>query len=163
MQVAATALSFALPALLALAPLGACDKDPTTRACQPGGDPTLEIGVGIGEYTALPSDDAFPLVHGPQGGYHLEIGLAATHIDASSLLTGHLEGTLDGRPFATLDPWLDFRCTGDALTSWGTKLIYDAPPDVLDGQQTTLTAEITDLEGATVRATKTVRIVWSAD
>lgn len=135
--------------------LAACDKAPEPGGCQLGAEPTLEIGLGIGEYAPVPDGGELPLVHGPQGGYHLEIGLQATHIDASTLVTGHLEGTIDGRRYAEIDPWLDFRCGDDALSSWGTRLIYDAEPEFLDGKTTTVAAEVTDLEGTTIRTEAT--------
>lgn len=127
--------------------------------CAPGPDPTLEIGIGVGGYTAVDNGE-FPLVHGPQGGYHLEIGLRATHIDGSDLVTGHLDGLIDGERYATIDPWLDFRCeeAEGALVSWGTRLIYDATPEFLDGKLTDVSAEVTDLAGTTVSASATFTI-----
>ena len=85
----------------------------------------------------------------------LEIGLAATRIDASDLVTGHLTGTIDGEVYAEVAPWLDFRCEEGAQVSWGTRLIYDATPSFLDGRETTVTAEVTDASGTTVETTST--------
>ena len=137
--------------------LGGCSGGaPTSEACEPGAEPTLTIGLGVGGFTPI-EDGEFPLVHGPQGGFHLEIGLSATHLDTSDLVTGHLEGTIDGVLYASADPWLDFRCdeAQGSLISWGTRLIYDATPEFLDGQVTTVTAEVSDLQGTKVSATQT--------
>jgi hypothetical protein len=127
--------------------------------CTPGGEPSLEIGLGVAGFTAL-EDGEFPLVHGPQGGYHLEIGLLATHLDTSDLVVGHLEGLIEGELYAQSDPWLDFRCdeTHDGLVSWGSLLIYDATPEFLDGKLTTVTATVTDVAGTEVSVTSTFTI-----
>jgi hypothetical protein len=137
-----------------------CDGKDRGPACLPGDDPTLTIGLGLGEYTPIPDGGEFPLVHGPQGGYHLEIGLLATHLDASDLVVGHLEGTLDGEPFAAADPWLDFRCDNvhGGLAAYGSRLIYEATPEFLDGKVTEVYAEVTDQRGATVSTTATFTI-----
>lgn len=146
-----------------LSVLVACSAAPGADddACLPGADPTLTIGLGIEAYSEIPNGGDFPLVHGPQGGFHLEIGLAAAHLDASDLMTGHLTGTIDGQVYAETAPWLDFRCElaeDPALTSWGTRLVYDATPDFLDGKVTTVTAEVTDASGTTVETTSTFTI-----
>lgn len=139
-----------------LAWLWACTGE-SSGPCAPGPDPTLEIGLGLGEYTPIPDGGEFPLIHGPQGGYHLEIGLRATFVDGSDLVSGELVGTIDGVEHARATPWVDLRCddAGEALTSWGTLLIYDQTPDFLDGKTTVITARLTDLEGTTVEATST--------
>lgn len=133
----------------------ACTGSADDEACLPGPDPTLLIGLGVAGYTPVPEGGEMPLVHGPQGGFHLEIGLSASHLDISDLVTGHLTGTIGDTVYAETDPWLDFRCKGDALVSWGTLLIYDATPDFLDGKETTVTASVTDSGGTTVEATST--------
>lgn len=131
---------------------GGADRD-----CVPGKDPSLEIGVGLGGYEALADGGEFPLIHGPQGGYHLEIGLLARRIDGDDLISGELTGSIDGVVLARTSPWLDFRCDEDVggLTSWGTRLIYEETPEFLDGKTTVVTARVTDLEGTTVEATST--------
>jgi hypothetical protein len=128
--------------------VGACAACVGPR-CDP---PTLEIGLGLDGFAPLAEGGAFPLIHGPQGGYHLEIGLRATHLDVSSLVTGRLEGTIDGERLASASPWLDFRCEGEALESWGTRLIYESTPAALDGQTTEIVVEVTDVAGNTVGA-----------
>jgi hypothetical protein len=127
--------------------------------CTPGGEPSLEIGLGVAGYTSL-DDGEFPLVHGPQGGFHLEIGLLAKHLDTSDLVVGHLEGVIEGERYAQSDPWLDFRCdeTHGGLVSWGTLLIYDATPEFLDGKLTTVTASVTDVQGTEVSVVQSFTI-----
>ncbi|MEQ1564265.1 MAG: hypothetical protein ABMA64_01415 [Myxococcota bacterium] len=120
--------------------------------CALDAEPTLTLGYGVGGYTPIPDGGEFPLVHGPQGGYHLELGLLATGLDATNLVVGHVEGTLHGEPFASADPWLDFRCDDalGGLVSYGTRLIYDAQPSALDGQPTEVTVEVADPRGGTL-------------
>ena len=110
-------------------------------------------GLGLDGYSEIPEGGDLPLVHGQQGGFHLEIGLAATHLDASALVTGRLVGTIDGEVYAEVAPWLDFRCEDGMQVSWGTRLIYDATPSFLDGRETEITAEVTDASGTTVETT----------
>ena len=123
--------------------------------CAPGPDPTLEIGLGLDGYTPIPEGGTVPLVHGPQGGWHLEIGLFATHLAADDLVAATLEGSVQGRILAAQDPWVDLRCRADGtgLQSWGTRLIYDTPTSAeLDGVTTTVRASVVDLEGTRVSA-----------
>jgi hypothetical protein len=127
--------------------------------CIPGADPSLEIGLGVGGFSSI-EDGEFPLVHGPQGGFHLEIGLLATQLDTSDLVVGHLEGLIEGERYAQSDPWLDFRCdeTHGGLVSWGSLLIYEATPEFLDGKLTTVTATVTDVQGTEVSVTQAFTI-----
>jgi hypothetical protein len=143
--------------LLALALVG-CPRPPELDACEPGGDPTLEIGLGIDGFTAVPDGGEMPLVHGPQGGWHLEIGLRATHILADDLVTGSMRGEVGGVELAKIDPWLDLRCDEQAagLVSWGTRLIYETDTSAeLDGLETVVTVTVRDLEGTEVSSTST--------
>jgi hypothetical protein len=144
--------------LLALFAIPACDRGPEANGCEPGDDPQLTIGLGVGGYSPIPDQGEFPLVHGPQGGYHLEIGLEATGIDASQLITGHMEGTIAGEQLAVNDPWLEFLCEGGVLHSWGTRLIYDSTPEILDGKVTLVEASVTDLQGTLVSTSATYTI-----
>lgn len=100
------------------------------------------------------------LVHGPQGGFHVYIGLEATHLDTSDYALGLLEGTIGGEVVARAQPYLDLRCNPATGTqqSWGTLLIYPLQPPELDGQETTITATVTDVAGVEVSATLTTVI-----
>ncbi len=53
-------------------------------ACAAGDAPTLTLGKGELEYTSL-DDSAAELIHGPQGGYHINIALQATDLAAVSV------------------------------------------------------------------------------
>ncbi|MCA9492236.1 MAG: hypothetical protein KC621_20025 [Myxococcales bacterium] len=138
----------------------ACDggtTTPTIGGCETGAAPALEIGVGLEGYEPLGEMGHFPLIHGPQGGFHLEIGLRATHLDTSDLALGHMVGTIDGTVYADSEPWIDFRCQNDvdAQEAYGMLLIYDSTPDFLDGKTTEVSVDVTDIAGNTVSATRT--------
>lgn len=143
-------LALASTAALLLAGV-ACDSgDP----CRPGDEPTLEIGNGDRGWTAAAPDSEQPLIHGPQGGVHLVIGLKATQLDAVDLATAELTGSIGGQLLAQSAPWLQFECTGDGSAQLATdiNLIYDADPADLDGQTTDITAVVTDLSGGVAEA-----------
>lgn len=123
--------------------------------CSAPGEPTLEIGLGLDGYEPLDNGDPMPLIHGPQGGYHLEIGLQATNLAADALIGGYLVGEIDGVVLAESAPFLDFRCKlpeAPVQESWGTLLVFEAEPADLDGQTAIIRVEVTDADGTVVSA-----------
>src|SRR5690606_16727858 len=61
------------------------EPEPPPPACLPGDEtPTLELGNGEAGFM---DSDAVTLVYGPQGGYHIVLGLRATYLDASASLS----------------------------------------------------------------------------
>ncbi len=151
------------PAVLIL--IGCGEGDPgkggggNTDPCKASDDLELEVGTGATEFVELSSGGELELIHGPQGGYHVEIGLRAAHLDNSEFLAGRLEGWLGGEMLANTLPWFYFRCTDDGQDSWGTLLIYQATPEELHMQETRVYAEITDVAGNTIEAEGTFVIV----
>lgn len=145
-----------LPLLL---PLTACSEP--TSGCLAGREPSLELGTGERGYVPLDEvDNSLELIHGPQGGFHLLVGLQARHIATERDLEGSITGRIDGAVIATSEPFVTFRCNGplDALQAWNILLIYDAQPEDLDGKQTFIEAELVDADGETLRATTEVAI-----
>ena len=122
----------------------------TLDPCAPSDDPTLEIGLGYVGYEALEAGGTFPLIHGPQGGYHLEIGLFATGVDAEDLVSGAMRGFVDGEELASAFPRLDLRCVQTGRESYGTLLVYNAQPEDLDGKETLITVSVTMSDGTVV-------------
>lgn len=122
--------------------------------CSAGDAPELEVGKGGLSFSPMDDGEAIELVHGPQGGYHVEVALRAKWIDASHTLLGHFEGEIDGQVLATAEAWLDFRCNGEAgaLDSFGTLLIWDAVPEDLDGRTATIRVEVTDASDRVIAA-----------
>ncbi|MEZ5397890.1 MAG: hypothetical protein R2724_34700 [Bryobacterales bacterium] len=146
---------------LALLLVAAChgEADPcapcASRRCEPG----LAIGDGTDGYAPIADGGEVVLVHGPQGGFHVEVGLLATHLDVSTLVTGHLAATVDGEELARVDPWLDFQCGADGLEAVGARLVYAGTPETLVGRRTRITARVVDLAGTVVEAEGTYGIV----
>ncbi len=137
-------------------------------ACAPeDGAQEIEIGAGTTGFLSLSDGDEIELVHGPQGGYHLEIGLRGRHLDNSDLngdgvpefLAGSLQGYIDGELLANTLPWFDFRCHDKGQDSFGTLLIYAALPEELHLRQTTIMASVTDVSGNMVESEATFLIV----
>lgn len=130
--------------------------------CEPGDTPTLEIGKGDLSFTPMSENEGeIDLVHGPQGGFHVVIALRATFLDTSESAIGHLTGTLNGEVIADEYPYLVFRCNGPegAEESWGALLVYDATPEELNGQETTINATVTDSGGREISATTNAFII----
>lgn len=141
------------------------DDDATTTdadPCLPPGEPTLEIGIGLSGFEPIEPGGAFPLIHGPQGGYHLEIGLHATNLaeDATGLFRGEIVGRVEGMPDdAVAYPYLDLRCVREYRESYGTLLVFPDPanitPDFLDGKEVEIEVKVTDADGTEVTTTST--------
>ena len=150
---------------LKLLPLGlllACvDEPPPGDPCLPGEAPTLRLGTGELAYEALPEQGAsLEIIHGPQGGVHVLIGLAAAYADASDLWTAHLTGRIDGAVAAEAFPYLEARCNGAAgeLQTWGTFLVWELSPEALDGATAVIDAEVTDAAGTALTASLTASL-----
>lgn len=158
-----------LPLLLAACAGGPSDTTP--NGCAKGENPTLDVGEGASEYTALDDGDTVELIHGAQGGFHVVIALDGQFLDVAegSRVPGVITATIDGVETALTQPYLDFRCNPDTGTvqSFGTLLIFtptDAqlqgltPPEFLNGKTAQLHAEVTDRDGRVVTADRTVVI-----
>ncbi|MFT7520468.1 MAG: hypothetical protein ACI9MC_002617 [Kiritimatiellia bacterium] len=132
--------------------------------CHPKAKAGLTLGTGDQSYRALdPADPTYSLVHGPQGGWHVVIGMEAAGLDATQIATADLVGTIGGAELARNDDaWLTFQCDADARTlrAWNTFLIYDVESAAeLDGVQTTIQATVTDSRGVIVTDTIIATIV----
>ncbi len=126
--------------------------------CEPGPAPTLVVGKGDAAFTPLEATDpVLELVHGPQGGYHVVLGLEATEIDASQPVSVHLQGEMDGELVAETWPVASFRCNDDAgaLQAWDLLLIMvdGIEPVDVHGGWLDITATVTDVAGASVSGT----------
>ena len=138
-----------------------CTGTPPDEGCEPGESPTLSIGLGLDDYSPLLDGDDVPFVYGAQGGYHIELGLEATHLDAEAFVSGSFEGRVDDALIATAKPWLSFRCDPETDTqkSWGTLLIFDAQPAELHDVDAEILVEVTDASGQTIQSALTVHLI----
>jgi hypothetical protein len=156
---------------LALCACAVAPSDGLPDGCVAGDAPTLDVGAGASEYTALDDGDTVELVHGAQGGFHVVIALDGQFLDVAegSRVPGQITATIDGVETALTSPYLDFRCNPDTGTvqSFGTLLIFTpteaqlqglTPPEFLDGKTAEIHAEVTDRDGRVVTADRTVVI-----
>ena len=148
-------------ATVAVALVMGCNGAPPEEGCTPGESPSLSIGLGIDDYRPLRDGEDVPFVYGAQGGYHIELGLEASHLDAEEFVSGTFEGRVNGALIATAKPWLSFRCDPETDTqkSWGTLLIFDAQPADLHDRDAEIQAEVTDASGQTAQSTLTVHLI----
>lgn len=123
-----------------------CAPEPPADPCAPGPAPALEVGTGETAYAPLEPGGLVELIHGPQGGYHILIGLAARGLYIEDVVLGELTGTVDGVLLAEALPYLQLRCNTaeGAAQSWGTLLIFDSTPEALHDQVATVEARLTD-------------------
>lgn len=124
------------------------------------------VTIGTGEQDFVPLDEEAPtwdLVHGPQGGWHVLVGLQATGLNATEIVVSEMVGTLNGEEVARNDSaWLTFRCDAEVnrLESWNTFLILRVEDHCpLDGQDLTVDVAVEDTRGrtATDQITATIR------
>ncbi|MBX2799631.1 MAG: hypothetical protein KTR31_18280 [Myxococcales bacterium] len=144
--------------------LAACGGQVDHPACRgSSGVPTLQIGHGLGQFAHIPNRGDMTLVHGPQGGRHLELGLLATFLSADELVSGTISASLTGTVKQTerVERWMDFRCdpVAEGLVSVGNRLILDDDTKgVFDGTVADITVTVRDLDGVLVSASKLVDV-----
>lgn len=125
--------------------------------CRRTGAPYLEVGTGETEFVGLDSETPeWPLVHGPQGGWHVLVGLSALGLDATEVVTGDLVGLISGEKVAeNRGAWLTFRCSEETgfLESYNTFLIFDVDDHCpLHQEWLDVRAELTDTRGESVES-----------
>ena len=151
----------ALPALLLLG-CGDGGADHTGfDGCEPNDSPTLVLGSGMERFESDVPDHEVTLVHGAQGGFHIEMALRATGADTSDLVTARIDGFIDGEKLASSAPWIQLRCNPETNTqdAWALILQYDSTPPELDGKLTEVSVTVTDAAGAVLEASNTFTIV----
>lgn len=133
--------------MIALLLLVACDNP-----CKAGSTPTMALGEGAETYGPLADGDTLDLVFGQQGGYHLELAVETTYLEADDLLAGFLTGTLDGEVVASGQPWFQLDCdaTTDTQKATGLRLILEVEPEDVHDQTLDVVAEIGDSTGASL-------------
>lgn len=144
--------------------LAACrnDDDP----CVPGGTPTLELGDGRDKYTDVEDGAEVDLVHGPQGGTHLELGVAGAHLPGRRQIgvtwaDAVVTGTVDGTAVAESTLYLGFRCdrADERMESWNNILVLFFDVDPVHDVDMVVDATVMDDGDAVVSATRTFHVL----
>jgi len=151
----------ALPWLLACAE--SADDTAMTDPCAPGESPGITIGKGELAFETLEDDPETELIHGPQGGYHVNLAFEAVHLDPSAQWTFEMTGLFDGEPWAENSRYVTMRCNPSvsALQAWGVFLIAadDLQPEDLHGRSSIVEITATDAAGLTVSDQAEIEIV----
>jgi len=129
--------------------------------CEPGAGPSAILGVGELAYESVEDCGGMAeLIHGPQGGYHINMALQAEYLDASAPWFVHLIGEIDGEVVGETKPYATMRCNQSvpALQAWALLLIWDAEPEDLHGKTAAVTAELEDASGTTLNLSADVVI-----
>ena len=138
------------------------DDDTDLDPCTSGPSPTVRLGLGELAYAALDpaGENLAELIHGPQGGFHITMALAATQMDPSYPWAVALEGRIDGELIGATRPLAMMRCNYglEELQTWGLLLIWDAQPEDLHDRIAEITATTLDSAGTSVSGTGTVHI-----
>ena len=116
-----------------------------------GPEPPLELGHGLTTFEPLEAHPA-ELIYGVQGGFHIVLGVTATHIDTSDLSVVRLTGTIDDEQVGFTAPYAELACAGDHQESLNLLLIWDSTPEFLHGKTAHVQAELTDPGGQIYRA-----------
>ena len=130
--------------------------------CKGGSNPSLELGMGWDRYNPVQPGDEVPLVYGQQGGFHVDLAVAATEFDATDVVSASLSGSLDGVEVAAGQPWFELQCddTDQRLEGAGLRLVFFGvlPPD-LDGQEVEVTATVRDSRNVEASAVQVYTVV----
>lgn len=129
--------------------------------------PEIEIGSGESEWSALSDGDAVTMVHGPQGGWHMLGSVWATNVDQiveiDFTITVEETGALvsDNSYRVALVPEDD--CAGYFPGMYGYLAVsglaegtLDTPPELLSYQNVVMAMTVTDADGRTASASRTV-------
>lgn len=138
-------------------------------ACSPCGrhaSPDLEIGTGEESFVSLDdTGNAYTLVYGPQGGWHIPMGFSLRGLDASEIVTADMTGRINGSPLAVEEGrWVTLRCNTeiDRLQSWNQILEFDRDLEPsscsLDQATIEIDIELTDWRGETLSDSVTATI-----
>lgn len=152
-----------LPWLLLLA---GCPADPADP-CAEGGDPAAEVGDGReGAFVPFAEGTPIDVVWGPQGGFHVELGVKAVNLPgtrpgrATFYQGAALAFLADDADTQVADAvmYLRFTCerAHDAQVSTGNAMpLWAESPDELGGEAIRVELTLTSDDGDTLAATST--------
>ena len=134
--------------------------------CSPNAPGRVDIGTGETGFIPLdPTDPTFELVHGPQGGWHVLIGLDAAGLNATDIVVAQIVGSFGDDVVAKNESaWLGFVCNSETETLQvsNTFLIFDDKrfdsPCPLHDQMLTVEVTLPDSDGNDIVGTTTARV-----
>jgi hypothetical protein len=148
--------------LLTICWLAACAgeaPEPEPTACTP----SARLGGGGQEFVALGEGDPVVMVHGPQGGWHIECGARfqglVAPVELHWWITDLQTDTTVSESWLQVQPWAvpGDACAGDFTGMFGFLDVsdleqgdLDTPPELLDGALLRISLEADDAEGAGV-------------
>ena len=129
--------------------------------------PEIEIGSGEGEWISLSEGDAVTMVHGPQGGWHMLGSVWATNVEQiveiDFIITVEETGAVvsDNDYRVALVP--EGECAGYFPGMYGYLAVsdiaegeLDTPPELLAYKTLIMSMTVTDIDGRTAYAERTV-------
>lgn len=125
----------------------ACDGDGDDAAACMDGPPSVALGRPQ-PFVALSDADTVELVHGPQGGYHINLGVELRGLGEDPLL--ELFGELDGIRLAEDVVAAAGTCVDGRVVLEDLWLIWAATPEQLDGASVRVEIRATSSEGDSV-------------
>lgn len=133
--------------------VGAVDSSGGPVIC--GGDRPgpLELGHGYKSFRPLREGPA-ELIHGPQGGVHITLGVRCPGLDVSQFGDVQLVGTVNGQVVADHPQGAVLKCNEalDVAEGIWLSMIFEVGPEALHGQMIDLEVTLTDDVGHTVSA-----------
>lgn len=131
----------------------AADTTGGPQVCGVVSEAVLEIGHGSMQFTPL-ADMPAELLHGPQGGVHITLGIRCPGLDVSEFGDMHLHGEVNGQVVADHPQGVVLKCNerlGVAEGIW-LSMVFDVGPELLHEQVIDLDITITDDLGRTASA-----------
>lgn len=121
--------------------------------CGGGEVGALTIGHGLGEFIPL-ADQPAELLHGPQGGVHITLGIRCIGLEVSRFGDVWLHGEIAGRIVADHPQGAVLTCDEDTGVAEGLwlSMVFEVGPEVVHGQRLDMEITVTDDVGTTVTA-----------
>jgi hypothetical protein len=155
--------------LLAFLLIAACGpKQPDVDASEPdgsvtGAEPRVEIGNGADTFVAFDDGDTLGLIHGCQGAQHVWIALRAFDLSPRGTildlaLTRDRDGLQVSQTFTVRVSLTPIDGTDYAEVTGLTLIVPD--PDQAIGEDLTLRATVTAMDGASATSVRHIRVDW---
>jgi len=143
--------------LLAAASLAvSCGEDASAGAAMITGPAECVLGTGQLAFVTIQNTDVIPIIHGPQGGYHIWGAVRAKNIDPAGLRltftlalasTGTVVNTV--RIIRSLTPVAVSAASPPGWSESVGSYVYVPDPRVIDGQSVRMSVDAVDAAGHT--------------